>query len=185
MKTEINDQLDRAREFAGDKAAVAAEKLKSARDTAADTLSRSKDKATIVYDDAREKSYRAAGRANEFIQEHPIAATAAAVAAGAVLAVLFPKGRALVRSGTGAISALGSKASEAASLAVEVLEQHAKEARATAGRAAVDARTAVGSAATDARSALGTAGSRASNVADSAVALARDAVSTVTEKLRR
>lgn len=192
MKTDINEQLDRAREFAGDTANAAAEKLKVARESAAETLSRSKEKATVVYGDARDRSYKAAGRANEFIQEHPIAATAAAVAAGAVLAVLFPKGRALVRSGTGAIAAFGAKAGEAASLAVEVLEQHAEDARASAKRAAIDARSIVGTAATDARSTLGSAGSRAADLADSAVSFAdsavsraKEAVAAATDRLRK
>ncbi|MGK2909227.1 MAG: hypothetical protein ACSLE1_05435 [Sphingobium sp.] len=192
MKTDINEQLDRAREFAGDTASAATEKLKGARDSAAETFSRSKEKATIVYGDARDRSYRAAGRANEFIQEHPIAATAAAVAAGAVLAVLFPKGRALVRSGTGAIAAFGAKAGEAATLAVEVLEQHAEDARAAAKRAAIDARSLVGSAASDAKSSLGSARSRAAgftdsaaSLADSAVSRAKDAVTAATDRLRK
>lgn len=163
MKNEINEQFGRAREYAGD----AAEKLKGAAGSAAETFTRSREKASEVYGDARDRSYKVATRANDLIQEHPIAATAAAAAAGAVLAILFPKGRALIRSGTGSIAALGARASELSSLAVEALENHAEQARLTASRAASDARTA-----------LGDAGTKAAEVADTAFARAKDAAAS-------
>lgn len=188
MKNEINQQFGRAREYAGD----AAEKLKDAAGNAAETFSRSKDKATEVYGDARDKSYKVATRANELIQEHPIAATAAAVAAGAALAILFPKGRALIRSGTGGLAALGARASELSSLAVEALENHAEQARVTASRAASDARAAIGDAGVKAAEVADSALTRAKgaaasavNAADSVASRTKDAAASTVSRLRK
>ncbi|WP_164847333.1 DUF883 family protein [Sphingobium algorifonticola] len=165
MKNDIHEQLDRVREIAGETAEAAAERLKTVRDSTADSLARSREKAAIVYNDARDKSYRAADRANTFVQEHPIAATAAAVAAGAMIALIFPKGRALARSVPGALSAVGARAGQIASVAVDALEHRAQDIRSGAGHAATEARTAIGH-----------AGAKASDVADAAAGLARDAI---------
>lgn len=188
MKNELNEQLDRAREYASD----AAVKIKDVAGRSADSLSRSKEKASEVYGEARDKSYKVATRANELIQEHPIAATAAAVAAGAALAILFPKSRQLIRSGTGSIAALGARASELTTLAVEALENHAEQARATASRAASDARIAIGDAGTKAAEVADTAFSRAKDVtasaadaAGGAVTRAKNAATAASSKLRK
>lgn len=165
MKNDIHEQIGRVREIASETAEAAAERLKSVRDGTAETLARSKEKAAVVYNDARDKSYKAADRANNFVQEHPIAATAAAAAAGAAIALLFPKGRAIARSAPGAFAALGARAGQIASVAVEALEHRAEDARAGATRAATEARTAIGH-----------AGAKASYAADAAATLAKDAL---------
>lgn len=49
------------------------------------------DKGREIIADTREKSFRAAHETNRIFQEHPIAAVAAATAAGAILAIFLPK----------------------------------------------------------------------------------------------
>lgn len=177
MKSDINEKLDRARGYAADTAEVAADKLKDARDAASEKLARSKEKAAVIYSDARDKSYHAADRANTFVQEHPIAATAAAAVAGALIAVIFPKGRALLRAAPGALAAVGSQVNKAAHDALEVIEHRADDARATATSAAAET-----------RSAISHAGSKVADVADAAVSRAKDALtaaSKAADKLRK
>lgn len=55
-----------------------------------------------VISDTREKAYRAANETNRVFQEHPIAAVAAAVAAGAVVAIFLPKLAIATKAGTAA-----------------------------------------------------------------------------------
>jgi len=53
-----------------------------ARESAGELIQTGKDKASEAYGDARDRGQRVAARANEIIQEHPVAAVAGAVAAG-------------------------------------------------------------------------------------------------------
>jgi len=62
-----------------------------ARKTATDLVVATREKGEAVMDDTREKTYRAAAETNRMFQEHPIAAVAAAAAAGAVLAIFVPR----------------------------------------------------------------------------------------------
>jgi ElaB/YqjD/DUF883 family membrane-anchored ribosome-binding protein len=54
-------------------------------------LAVARDKSNEIIADTREKSFRAANETNRLFQEHPIAAVAAAAAAGAVIAIFMPK----------------------------------------------------------------------------------------------
>src|SRR3546814_71608 len=86
---DIRTQLTRAREAANDIAGTASGKFRGtadrARESAGDLIQTGREKAGDAYADARDRSQRIAARANEIVQEHPIAAVAGAVAAGAVI----------------------------------------------------------------------------------------------------
>src|SRR3546814_2455470 len=83
---DIRTQLTRAREAANDIAGTASGKFRGtadrARESAGDLIQTGREKAGDAYADARDRSQRIAARANEIVQEHPIAAVAGAVAAG-------------------------------------------------------------------------------------------------------
>ncbi len=65
--------------------------VRKARQTAGTVISATREKGEAVIDDTKEKGYRAAAETNRLFQEHPVAAVAAAVAAGAVLAIFMPR----------------------------------------------------------------------------------------------
>lgn len=123
------------------------------------TATRQKGEDAIV--DAREKAYRAADETNRMFQKHPIAAVAAAAAAGAVVGIFLPRLLAAQRAGalatrTGAIavrtggraSALAGRAAklvataETARSIISTLNQAGKTARSTALKGADAARAA-------------------------------------------
>lgn len=54
-------------------------------------ISTAREKGEAVIDDTREKSMRAAAETNRLFQEHPIAAVAAAAAAGAIVGIFLPR----------------------------------------------------------------------------------------------
>lgn len=56
-------------------------------------ITRGRETAGRLYDDAKDKSYKLADTTNRLVQEHPLAAAAVAVAAGAAIAALFPRVR--------------------------------------------------------------------------------------------
>ncbi|WP_336961154.1 hypothetical protein [Sphingobium aquiterrae] len=98
MSNDIYDQIERARDFARAKAATTADRLKEGSATALTNASEARKKAGAAYAGAKDKTFRAADAANRLINEHPLAATAAAVAAGAAIAMLFPKVRGAMKS---------------------------------------------------------------------------------------
>jgi ElaB/YqjD/DUF883 family membrane-anchored ribosome-binding protein len=98
------------------------EHIDSAREVAGDYLGTGREKVSAAYADARERTYRVAGRANEIVQEHPLTAAAAAVAAGAVIAALFPKGRAAMAAVPKMVGQLGEKAKDGAEAALHAIE---------------------------------------------------------------
>lgn len=165
MSTDIHDQLGRIREYADGKAGAAAEKLNSARKAAGES-----------YASAKDRTFKVADAANRFIVEHPIAATAAAVAAGALISLLFPKGRAAAKAAPGIAAAAGSRALAAAKSAKDALEKSeaADVVRAKAGEATAIARAKAAELTSTARSALAeadipaTVRSRASEAAEAA-----------------
>jgi len=65
--------------------------VRKARQTAGTVISATREKGEAVIDDTKEKGYRAAAETNRLFQEHPVAAVAAAAAAGAVLAIFMPR----------------------------------------------------------------------------------------------
>jgi ElaB/YqjD/DUF883 family membrane-anchored ribosome-binding protein len=67
------------------------EGLAQARRKGGEIVNATREKGEAVIDDAREKSMRAAAETNRLFQEHPIAAVAAAAAAGAVVGIFLPR----------------------------------------------------------------------------------------------
>jgi ElaB/YqjD/DUF883 family membrane-anchored ribosome-binding protein len=65
--------------------------IAQARKTATDVITATKEKGEELIDDTREKTFRAAAETNRLFQEHPIAAVAAAAAAGAVIGIFLPR----------------------------------------------------------------------------------------------
>jgi ElaB/YqjD/DUF883 family membrane-anchored ribosome-binding protein len=136
---DIHTQLNRVRDAASDFAGSATERLKDGtakvKDGSVELIQTGRDKASEAYADARDKGNRAATRANEIIQEHPIAAAAAAVAAGAVIAYMFPKSRAVMRKLPGVAAVIGTRALEAAATARSYAEQGGEIVKTKAGEA--------------------------------------------------
>ena len=80
---DIRAQLTRVREAANDAAGSATDMIKDstgkARESAGELIQTGKEKASEAYGDARDRGQRVAARANEIIQEHPVAAVAGGV----------------------------------------------------------------------------------------------------------
>lgn len=70
-----------------------------AADKARDLVNATKARTSEVAADARDGAYRAADKANSLLTEHPLAAAAAAVAAGAVIGMFLPRWSATARIG--------------------------------------------------------------------------------------
>lgn len=166
---DIQEQLTRVRDAANDIAGSAADRIKDGTESATGLILTGRDKASEAYADVKDKSQRAATRANEIIQEHPIAAAAAAVAAGAVIAYLFPKSRSAMRALPGVASAIGTRAMEAALAARNLAEQGAETVKARAGDAIDAARD--GAIAAKDQAASSDIATMASRLADDALAL--------------
>ena len=112
--------------------------IEQARRKATDVISATREKGEAVIEDTREKSYRAAAETNRLFQEHPVAAVAAAAAAGAVLAIFLRRvaiaGKATKFAGRAVKAAV---ASEAAQIVASSLKDTRNAAlRSAAGRAA-------------------------------------------------
>ena len=140
---DIRAQLSRVREAANDVAASATDKIKDgtgkAREGAGELIQTSRDKASEAYGDARDRTQKIATRANQIVQEHPVVAVAGAVAAGALVAWMFPKSRAAMKALPGIASAAGARVVEAALAArsaatdgAESIKQSASDLAATA-----------------------------------------------------
>ena len=65
--------------------------IDQARITAGKAIAATRRKGEAVIEDTREKSFRAAAETNRLFHEHPVAAVAAAAAAGAILAIFVPR----------------------------------------------------------------------------------------------
>lgn len=111
---DIRAQLNRVRDAANDAAATASDRIKDTRDNAGDLIQTGREKASGAYEDARDRSQRVAARANEIVQEHPVLAVAGAVAAGAVIAWMFPKSRRVVKTLPALATTVGTRIAEAA-----------------------------------------------------------------------
>lgn len=171
----FRDTTDRARESAGDL-------IQTGRERASDV----RDKASTAYADARDRSQRVAARANEIVQEHPVVAVAGAVAAGAVIAWMFPKSRKIIKALPGLASTAGVKVLEAAATArsaaadgAEILKSGAGEALHNAGETAKEAASTARNAATSAD-----LGGKASRLAEDAVALVAGKIDAISEALK-
>lgn len=111
---DIRAQLDRVRDAANDMADTASTRLKESSDKALESVQAGRDLAGEAYADARDKTQRAATRVNQVVQEHPVAAVAGAVIAGAVIAWAFPRSRAAMKALPAFAVTAGSRIAEAA-----------------------------------------------------------------------
>ncbi len=188
--SDIRTQLNRAREAANDIAGTASGRIREttekAREGAGDLLQTSRDKAGDVYAGARDRTQRAATRANEIIQEHPIAAVAGAVAAGAVIAWMFPKSRAVIKAIPALATTAGSRMVEAAMAARAAATEGAQTIRESAGTALDAARENAGDAVSAARDTAASAdlGGKASRLAEDVTSLIADRIDAFSEAVR-
>lgn len=65
--------------------------IDQARKTAGKALAATRRKGEAVIEDTREKGFRAAAETNRLFYEHPVAAVAAAAAAGAIIGIFLPR----------------------------------------------------------------------------------------------
>lgn len=139
MMADIRAQVNRVRDAANDVAISATDRIKDgagkARESASELVQTSRDKASGAYGDVRDRTQRAATRANEIVQEHPIAAVAGAVAVGAVVAWMFPKSRRVMKALPGLATSFGAKVAEAAIAAKAAAADGAETVKSSAGQA--------------------------------------------------
>lgn len=187
---DIHAQITRVRDAANDIAETASDKFRDttgkARDSAADLIQTSRDRAGDAYSDVRDRTQRVATRANEIVQEHPIVAVAGAVAAGAVVAWLFPKSRRAMKALPGIAAAAGSRVVEAAMAAQAAAAQGAENVRSSAGNAlhhAQEGATKTAASARDAAASVDITGT-ASRVADDLVSLVASKIDSVSDALK-
>lgn len=176
---DIRAQITRAREAANDIAGSASDKFRDttgrARESAGELIQSgleraddARERASAVYADARDRSQRIAARANEIVQEHPVAAVAGAVAAGAVIAWMFPKSRRVIQALPGLATTAGTRIAEAAIAARAAAADGASDIRSGAAEALHSAGESAKDAAANARQAALSAdlGGKASRLAD-------------------
>jgi ElaB/YqjD/DUF883 family membrane-anchored ribosome-binding protein len=187
---DIHAQITRVRDAANDIAETASGKFRDttgkARDNAVDLIHTGRDRAGDAYSDVRDRAQRVAARANEIVREHPIAAVAGAVAAGAVIAWLFPKSRTAMKALPGLAATAGSRVVEAALAARAAAAEGAETIRSSATDALHHAQE---SASKTAASACEAAASTdiigtASRVADDLVSLVASKIDSVSEALK-
>ena len=115
---DIHARLDRAREVANDLAGNATARIvegaEKARETAEGAYSATADRASAAYAGARDRAQSATTRVNRIVHDHPIATVAGAVAAGAVVAWMFPRSRAAMKALPGLVASAGASMAEAA-----------------------------------------------------------------------
>jgi len=187
---DIRAQFTRAREAANDIAGTASGRFRDtadrARESAGDLIQTSREKAGDAYADARDRSQRIAARANEIVQEHPVAAVAGAVAAGAVIAWMFPKSRTAMKALPGLATSAGAKVLDAALAARAMAAENAETLRASAGDALHNAAEGTKDAASSARDTIASAelGAKASRLADDVIALVAAKVDAFSEAVK-
>lgn len=93
MEHDIHDRLDRARAITREGVEKAASGLKQGAEKLGKRARSAGARAGKRVEGARIQAGRAADQANRLATEHPMAAIAAAVAVGAMVAWLLPKGR--------------------------------------------------------------------------------------------
>lgn len=185
---DIGAQITRVREAANDITESATGKIREAtgkaRDGAGDLIHNGREKAGDAYSEVRDRTQRAAARANEIVQEHPIVAVAGAVAAGAVIAWMFPKTRRAFKALPSLATTAGAGIVEAALAARAVASQGAESARSTASEALHSARDGVAETAISARKASADVGSTASRLAEDLVTLVAGKIEAVSKSLK-
>lgn len=187
---DIHAQITRARDAANDIAGTATGKFRDstekARENAAELIQTGRERAGGAYSDVRDRTQRVAARANEIVQEHPVAAVAGAVAAGAVVAWLFPKSRRAMKALPAIAMTAGSRVVEAAMAASAAAAQGAENIKAGATDAlhnAQDSATKTAASARDAAASADITGT-ASRMADDLVSLVASKIDTVSEALK-
>ncbi|EXS71835.1 hypothetical protein [Sphingobium sp. Ant17] len=181
---DVRAQVNRARDAANDAATTATGRIREttakAREGAGELVQTGRDKAGMAYGDARDKTQRVATRANQIVQDHPVAAVAGAIAVGAVVAWMFPKSRAMMKALPGLAVTAGSRVAEAAVAArvaaaegAETVKTNAAHALHNAGDAASHALHSATDAAAHARDNLASAdlSAKASKLADDVTSL--------------
>ncbi len=187
---DIHAQITRVRDAANDIAGTATGKFRDstekARENAAELIQTGRERAGDAYSDVRDRTQRVAARANEIVQEHPVAAVAGAVAAGAVVAWLFPKSRRAMKALPAIAVTAGSRVVEAALAASAAAAQGAENIKAGATDAlhhAQDSATKTAASARDAAASADITGT-ASRMADDLVSLVASKIDTVSEALK-
>ncbi|WHO40642.1 DUF883 family protein [Sphingobium sp. AP49] len=175
---DIRAQLTRVREAANDVAGTATGRIKDSTDKAGELLQTGRDKASDAYSDARDRTQRVATRANEIVQEHPVAVVAGAVAAGAVIAWMFPKSRKAMKALPGLAVTAGARVLEAAATARAAAAESADSIRHNAGDALASARETAGEALQGARESAGHTLVSARESGSETIAAARDAAAS-------
>lgn len=183
---DIQEQLSRVRAAANDMAGSATGKIRDGaekmREGADDLIQIGKDKAGEALTDARDRTSRVATRANEIVTEHPVAVVAGAVAAGALIAWMFPKSRRAMRALPAAATSLGARAVNAA-LAARTRAGESAEAVARKTSEAVEAAK---DSASSAREGIGRTdmAALASRLADQAAALVAEKAETIAKEVK-
>lgn len=187
---DIHAQITRVRDAANDIAGTATGKFRDstekARENAAELIQTGRERAGDAYSDVRDRTQRVAARANEIVQEHPVAAVAGAVAAGAVVAWLFPKSRRAMKALPAIAMTAGSRVVEAAMAASAAAAQGAENIKAGATDAlhnAQDSATKTAASARDAAASADITGT-ASRMADDLVSLVTTKIDAVSEALK-
>ena len=187
---DIHAQITRVRDAANDIAGTATDKLRDttgkARENAVDLIQTGRDRAGDAYSDVRDRTQRVAARANEIVQEHPVAAVAGAVAAGAIVAWMFPKSRTVMKALPGLAVTAGSRVVEAALAASAAAAQGAENIKSSATDALHSAQDSASKTAASARDAAASAdiSGTASRVADDFVALVTSKIDAVSDALK-
>lgn len=187
---DIHAQITRVRDAANDIAGTATGKFRDstekARENAAELIQTGRKRAGGAYSDVRDRTQRVAARANEIVQEHPVAAVAGAVAAGAVVAWLFPKSRRAMKALPAIAMTAGSRVVEAAMAASAAAAQGAENIKAGATDALHNAQDSAAKTAASARDAAASAdiAGTASRMADDLVSLVASKIDTVSEALK-
>lgn len=187
---DIHAQITRVRDAANDIAGTATGKFRDstekARENAAELIQTGRERAGGAYSDVRDRTQRVAARANEIVQEHPVAAVAGAVAAGAVVAWLFPKSRRAMKALPAIAMTAGSRVVEAAMAASAASTQGAENIKAGATDALHNAQDSAAKTAASARDAAASAdiAGTASRMADDLVSLVASKIDTVSEALK-
>ncbi|WP_340264144.1 hypothetical protein [Sphingobium mellinum] len=187
---DIRAQITRVREAANDIAGTASDRFRDttgkARESAGDLIQTSRDRASDAYGEVRDRTQRVATRANEIVQQHPVTAVAGAVAAGALIAWMFPKSRAALRALPGIATTAGARVVEAALAARAAAADGAESVKANAGEVLHQAKEGASHAVTSAREAATSAdiSGTASRIADDLVSLVAAKIDSVGDALK-
>ncbi|MGE4430205.1 MAG: hypothetical protein AB7E05_05610 [Sphingobium sp.] len=114
MDNDIQDKLDRVRTKAGETVKRAGDTLKTGAERVSERARAASAGTGENLEKAKERARKTAGEANRIVTEHPLAAAAAAVAIGAVIAYAFPRGSRKMRSAAPKLLAAAGTASHKA-----------------------------------------------------------------------